>query len=108
MSTRKRVKVRTGRSKISGRGVIATHVIRYGELINGRISGSTGFNHSCDPNVAIVDLPDGVEGFAVRKIKRGEELTVDYRRLYARLPYEHLPHGIVECNCQSCGKENVK
>lgn len=54
-------------------------------------------NHSCDPN--ITDFPPNSEtgeGYAIRTIKKGEELTFDYVLQY----YDHGPF-FQECLCGS-------
>lgn len=80
---RRRRKVKVGRSKIDGYGVVATHVIERGEVINTkairRLRKFGGFNHSCRPNVVLARLEDGDQlVVATRRIARGEELTTFY------------------------------
>ncbi|MSU55044.1 MAG: SET domain-containing protein-lysine N-methyltransferase [Candidatus Taylorbacteria bacterium] len=36
-------------------------------------------NHSCEPNIIEKLMPKGIEGYAFRNIKNGEEVGVDYR-----------------------------
>src|SRR5579883_2847835 len=49
--------------------------------IDGSVGGSGAeyINHSCDPNLASRILKGHILYYSVRPIKRGEELTVDYR-----------------------------
>ena len=47
-------------------------------------------NHSCSPNLEVRDYCD----VAIRDIKEGEELTVDYSK-------EDIPNLNLSCNCKS-------
>jgi len=47
-------------------------------------------NHSCDPNVQLADFCY----FAIRAIKKGEEITADYRK-------ESEAGFQMKCNCRS-------
>jgi len=49
--------------------------------IDGAVSGSGAelINHSCDPNLRSSILRGHILYYSTREIKRGEELTVDYR-----------------------------
>ncbi len=42
-------------------------------------SGAEIINHSCDPNLESRNVKDHILYFSLRKIQKGEELTVDYR-----------------------------
>lgn len=99
-------KIRIGRSKIQGRGVFATKVIYLGEVIDDKVVRGTGFNFSCDPNVMICRV-DGDYRYvaALRKISRGEELTVLRGRVDAKnlTKFTPMPGGSW-CNCQVCAK----
>jgi uncharacterized protein len=64
-------------------------------VIDGAVSGSGAelINHSCDPNLSKRALRGHILYFSRRRIRRGEELTYDYRssRRTVRIP----------CNCGS-------
>ncbi len=49
-------------------------------------------NHSCDPN-ADPNLKEKFD-FAIKDIKKGEEITVDYRK-------DGVPNRKMKCNCNS-------
>jgi SET domain-containing protein len=52
-------------------------------------------NHSCEPNV----MEEGRTGYAIRDIKNGEELTVDYDKI------AHLDYPITcRCHSKNCRK----
>ena len=54
----------------------------------------TGFrfiNHSCEPNTYIRCTPTRAEFYALRRIRRGEELTVDY--------VDSHHNGTLPCRC---------
>ena len=76
-------RVKICRSKIHGYGVVATHVIEQGEVIDinaivNEFSEFGGFNHSCVPNVVLARFEKDVFAVATQKIEPGEELTVSY------------------------------
>jgi SET domain-containing protein len=50
-------------------------------VINGAIggNGSERINHSCEPNLVHRRVPGRIVFFSRRKIKAGEELTLDYQ-----------------------------
>lgn len=54
-------------------------------------------NHSCDPNTFMRVLKDRVEFYALRNIKRGEELSCDYGETHHE--------GTLPCKC---GAENCR
>lgn len=56
-------------------------------------SGAEFINHSCDPNLVTRIIQGHILYFSKRPIKRGEELTVDYR----------FAHDVekIECTCGS-------
>ena len=59
------------------------------------------FNHSCDPNVRIGQAASfGTRAIALRPIKRGEELTVDYAELADAL----MPPFECQCGSTKCRK----
>lgn len=90
--------------------MIFTHAIPI--LSDGEESGSRGIishhlripnllvNHSCDPNTVHDDGNDGHERhYAVRDIRRGEELTVNYSLIY----YDEGPiHHKCLCGSSNC------
>ncbi len=53
-------------------------------------------NHSCLPNVGIMDYCD----VALRDIKEGEEITTDYSK-------EFIPNLNLKCNCQSANCRGI-
>ena len=63
--------------------------------IDGAVGGSGAefINHSCDPNLVTRIVKGHILYFSKRSIKRGEELTVDYR----------FAHDVekIECTCGS-------
>ena len=79
-----------------GRGVFAARAFASGEVVEscptveladadvtGRLNDYVGlgmlFNHSADPNLEYVqDDPTTIVFRTVRKVKRGDELTIDY------------------------------
>jgi len=66
-------------------------------------SGAEIINHSCDPNLRACVFKGHILYIARRPIRRGEELTVDYR----------FPHTVerIPCRCQSAtcrGTINLK
>jgi SET domain-containing protein len=66
-------------------------------------SGAEIINHSCDPNLRSCVFKGHILYIAKRPIRRGEELTVDYRFPHT---VEHIP-----CRCQSAtcrGTINLK
>jgi len=60
-------------------------------------SGAEFINHSCDPNLVSRILKGHILYFSKRPIKKGEELTVDYR----------FAHDVERVNC-SCGSEKCR
>ncbi len=69
-------------TKIRGQGNI-TYLFTLDDYwtIDGAVGGSGAeiINHSCDPNLRSCILRGHILYFSKRPIKRGEELTVDYR-----------------------------
>lgn len=73
--------------------------------IDGSVGGSGAefINHSCEPNLATRILRGHILYFSLRRIKKGEELTVDYN--YGEND-ELMPCG---CGSRKCrGTINVK
>jgi hypothetical protein len=67
--------------------IISTHTKEWGLVLS---SKAAMFNHSCEPNVAIVfpkgpGVKDCLHIVAVKDIKAGEELTISY--IDSKLPY---------------------
>lgn len=60
---------------------------------------SNKFNHSCDPNCAIIHDTDLV---ARRDIMAGEELTFDYSLTVRRSFYSWMWHMKCECGSERC------
>ena len=69
--------------------------VRKGRVIDGAVGGSGAelINHSCDPNLVRQRRGDHILYFSRRKIRRGEELTLDYR--YSPDTYQQ------KCRCGS-------
>lgn len=61
-------------------------------------SGAQFINHSCDPNLVVRINGKRIYYYSRRAIKRGEELTIDYR-------FEYDPKEPVKC---SCGSKNCR
>jgi SET domain-containing protein len=55
-------------------------------------SGAEYINHSCDPNLVTRIVKGHILYFSVRRIREGEELTIDY----------HFAHDVERVPC-SCG-----
>ena len=72
-------------SKIQGQGLFANKHILKGEIIgeatidDKRTTLARYINHSADPNVVFKMINNQVIGFALKKIKKDEELLVNYR-----------------------------
>lgn len=72
-------------SKIQGQGLFANKSILEGEVIGEATIGDKRttltryINHSLDPNVVFKMINNQVIGFALKKIKKNEELVVNYR-----------------------------
>jgi SET domain-containing protein len=59
-------------------------------------SGAEFINHSCNPNLEVRFLGKRVFYYSLRSIRKGEELTIDYKY---DLPNKKIP--VVPCNCGS-------
>ena len=55
-------------------------------------SGAEFINHSCEPNIVSRIVKGHILYYSLRKIKKGEELTIDY----------HFAHDVEKVPC-SCG-----
>jgi len=66
--------------------------------IDGRTNGSGAqfINHSCDPNTAVWFIGRRVFYYALRRIKKGEELTIDYN-----FDWSDDPDQVIQCKCGS-------
>jgi len=94
---------RIERTKGSKRKYLAK--LSRGWVIDGAVggNGSELINHSCDPNLFIKRERGTINYYSKRRIRRGEELTVDYR---------YAPDAVqVPCCCSSAncrGTINLK
>jgi SET domain-containing protein len=61
-----------------------------------RGSGAERVNHSCDPNLYAEIRGHRVYFYSLRRIKKGEELTVDYQFEYSKTPVPCL------CGASKC------
>ncbi len=83
-------------AKLRGQGSV-TYLFSIDDYwtLDGAVGGSGAeiINHSCDPNLRSMNFKGHILYISKRPIRRGEELTVDYR----------FPHTIerVRCCCQS-------
>lgn len=59
-------------------------------------SGAERINHSCDPNLAARRVQGRILFFSVRRIRRGEELTLDYKY------HPKGPRMICRCGSEKC------
>jgi SET domain-containing protein len=66
-------------------------------------SGAEYINHSCDPNIRAVVLRGHILYFALKSIRKGEELTVDYN---FDKDVDPVPCGCGSVNCR--GTINVR
>lgn len=57
------------------------------------------FNHSCDPNTGGED--NALTTVAIKKIKKGEEVTYDYRKDYWKRDNRQNPPRSFHCRCGS-------
>ncbi|HXX44975.1 MAG TPA: SET domain-containing protein-lysine N-methyltransferase [Candidatus Acidoferrales bacterium] len=73
--------------------------LRRGWMIDGAVGGSGAelINHSCDPNLRTRRIRGHILYFSKRKIRKGEELTVDYK----------FSKRTVRVPC-SCGSRNCR
>jgi len=86
-------------SRIHGLGLHAIRLITANERITTRETrGFRGYNHSCNPNVLLVDEGQDTFGLVLRDIQPGEELTVWYGPRISKQ---------LGCRCPEC-KEGVE
>jgi len=71
----------THRKTVSGRRHVFTYQLDAYWTLDGAVrgSGAERVNHSCDPNLYAEIKGKRVFFYSLRKIKKGEELTVDYQ-----------------------------
>lgn len=77
-----------------------------GKVIDGGVDGSDArwINHGCDPNCEAREEKGRVHIYALREIKRGEELSYDYR---LQLDERHTPKLKKAYECR-CGASNCR
>ena len=98
--TGERISVAEGRRRAAGRKRIAIVEVSHRVAIDGDVNGGPFrfINHSCDPNTFTRIAYGRMEFYALRSIKRGEELTCDYN------PSHHNGKLACKCGSPSCGK----
>jgi uncharacterized protein len=72
---------RTARMFLAGKaGRVYTVGLLRGWILDGSVGGSGAefINHSCDPNLTVRRMRSQIFLYSFRKIKEGEELTLDY------------------------------
>ena len=92
--TGERVSVREGRRRAKKQRCIT--IVEVGDFaIDGSVNGGPFrfLNHSCEPNVFIRIAHSRAEFYALRNLKQGEELTLNYG--------ESHHNGEVPCRCGS-------
>jgi len=84
--------LREARRRAKGRAIIAIVELERHALDATRMKHGFRFiNHSCEPNTFFRCTPQRAEIYALREIRRGEELTVDYG--------ESQHDGRLACRC---------
>jgi SET domain-containing protein len=84
--------LREARRRAKGRAIIAIVELERHALDATRMKHGFRFiNHSCEPNTFFRCTPERAEIYALREIRRGEELTVDYG--------ESQHDGALRCRC---------
>jgi len=82
------------------RGRLPRYIFRLDRCwrLDGEIGGSGAerINHSCDPNLAARRMQGRILFFSVRRIRRGEELTLDYKY------HPKSPRMICHCGSEKC------
>src|SRR5690606_18204731 len=88
------ISIAEARRRAAGRRVVAIVELR-GKAIDATRTrhGFRYINHSCEPNTFMRLTRDRAEFYALRPIRRGEELTVDYG--------ESHHEGRLRCRCGS-------
>lgn len=90
------VSIREARRRARGRRIVAiVELERWAIDATDTTRGFRFINHSCEPNTFMRCLASRVEFYALRRIRAGEELTVDY---------ENSHHdGKLRCRCGAPG-----
>lgn len=87
-----RIGLREARRRAKGRRIVAIVELERHALDATRMKHGFRFiNHSCAPNTFFRIMPGRAEIYALRDIRRGEELTVDYG--------ESQHEGTLPCRC---------
>ena len=87
-----RIGLREARRRAKGRRIVAIVELERHALDATRMKHGFRFiNHSCAPNTFFRITPERAEIYALRDIRRGEELTVDYG--------ESQHDGTLPCRC---------
>lgn len=88
------------REILKRRGELPRYIFRLDRYwrLDGGIGGSGAerINHSCDPNIAARRVQGRILFFSVRRIRRGEELTLDYKY------HPKSPRMICCCRSEKC------
>lgn len=88
--------LREARRRARGRRIVAiVELERHAIDAAGMDRGFRYINHSCAPNTFIRCTPERAEFYALRPIRRGEELTCDYG--------ESQHNGTLPCRCGAPG-----
>jgi len=88
--------LREARRRAKGRRIVAIVELERHALDATRSKRGFRFiNHSCAPNTFFRCTPERAEVYALRRIRRGEELTVDYG--------ESQHNGKLACRCGAAG-----
>lgn len=89
-----RISIREARRRAAGRRVVAIVELVSVAIDASRERGGMRFiNHSCEPNTYMRRTADRCEFYALRDIRPGEELTVDYG--------DSHHEGRLRCRCGS-------
>lgn len=84
--------LREARRRAKGQRIVAiVELERFALDASGMKHGFRFINHSCEPNTFFRITPDRAEIYALRNIRAGEELTVDYG--------ESQHEGRLRCRC---------
>jgi uncharacterized protein len=82
------------------RGKLPRYIFRLDRQwrVDGEIGGNGAerINHSCDPNLAARRVQGHILFFSVRRIRRGEELTLDYKY------HPKSPRMVCRCGSEKC------
>jgi SET domain-containing protein len=87
-----KIGLREARRRAHGRRIVAiVELERHAIDATDTGRGFRYINHSCDPNTFFRCTPERAEVYALREIRKGEELTVDYG--------ESHHNGKLPCRC---------